>query len=393
MRFNRRVALLTSIFLPENNRMTFSGADRYFVNLYKLLEELGYEPCVWQVGTKKLEFEGMRIEGIPCENQELGGLPELNLQFFERTCDYDQTIYFAPFLAFPRVKPRSVVISHGIAWDYPSHPWSTITGPLYQEWLRRFYYAFTAPDLFVSVDTNTLNWIRATWPGYESKQVYIPNFVDPSLFFPRDEASREKVIILYPRRLTWIRGLDDVKAAARKLTERYDFVEFHFVGRAGNDAAEAEMRKWTEENPHCRYYWVPMAEMPEIYRQADIVLIPTRAGEGTSLSCIEAMASGKAVVSSWVGGLSNLIIDQYNGLLIDINPENLEKAIDDLIRNPEKRRRLGEKALETATVFSIELWKKRWTKALGVIWGGELHESEETTVSHPNRLSASSAEF
>ena len=56
--------------------------------------------------------------------------------------------------------------------------------------------------------------------------------------------------------------------------------------------------------------------MPQVYRYADIVLIPTKAAEGTSLSCLEAMASGRAVIAGCVGGLSDLIVDGYNGLLL-----------------------------------------------------------------------------
>jgi glycosyltransferase involved in cell wall biosynthesis len=299
---------------------------------------------------------------------ELGGMPELNLKFYDAAVDYDQAIYFAPFLAFPRVKPRSVVVSHGIAWDYPGHPWNSISGPLHQDWLRRIFYAVSAPDLLVSVDTNTLNWIRSIWPGYEHKQAYIPNFVDTDLFTPQPN-SGAKIVVLYPRRLTWIRGVDDVKAVAERVTERYNFVEFHFVGRAGQDAEEEQMRIWAEQHPRCKYYWVPMEEMPEVYRQADIVLIPTRAAEGTSLSCLEAMACGKAVINGLVGGLSDLIINDYNGLLVNVAPETLEAALDDLIKNPGKRQRLGAKARETVAAFSLHQWKKRWAKALEETWG------------------------
>lgn len=368
MAYNKRVALLTSLFLPEDDRMMFSGADRYFVNLYKLLEQLGYQPRIWQAGTKQLEYDGMKMQGLPFPEVEFGGMPDLNKKFYDETVDFDQAIYFAPFLAFPRVKPRSIVVSHGIAWDYPGHPWNSVSGPLHQEWLRRIFYAVTAPDLFVSVDTNTLNWIRAIWPGYEHKQVYIPNFVDTEVFTPQLN-SGEKIVVLYPRRLTWIRGVDDVKAIVNRLTDRYNFVEFHFVGRAGNDAEEEKMRHWAEENERCKYYWVPMERMAEIYQKADIVLIPTRAAEGTSLSCLEAMACGKVVISGLVGGLSDLIIDNYNGLLVNVTPETLEAAIDDLIKNPEKRQRLGAKALETAAAFSLQQWKCRWAKALKESWG------------------------
>ena len=288
MKVDRRVAILTRVFITENDRMMLSGADRYLVHLYELLEELGYEPCVFQVGSEARLLNGMKIQGLPKGDAEYGGLPDLNIQFFEHTVSYGQAIYFALPLAFPRVKPRSIVISHGVGWDYPAHPWSTLSGPLKDEWLRRLHYAITAPELVVSVDTNTLNWLRAIWPGYEHKQVYIPNFVDGKEFFPdKDRRGGEPLIILYPRRLTWIRGLDDVKVVAERLTRRYAFVEFHIVGRGGTDKAEAEMYRWAEQNPRCLYYWVPMEDIGDIYRKADIVLIPTRGGKAHPLHALK----------------------------------------------------------------------------------------------------------
>jgi glycosyltransferase involved in cell wall biosynthesis len=367
-----RLAILTSIFVTEDDRIMFSGADRYLVRLYALLEGLGYEPCIWQVGSKDRLVNGMRIQGLPKGDTEFGGLPDLNIQFFEHTASYENAIYFALPLAFPRVKPRSIVISHGIGWDYPAHPWSPLSGPLKDEWLRRLRYAVTASDLVVSVDTNTLNWLRATWPGYEHKQVYIPNFVDQKEFFPNENRrGRKSLIVLYPRRLTWIRGLDDVKVVAERLTRRYDFLEFHIVGRGGTDDSEAEMHRWAGENPRCIYYWVSMENMAELYRKADIVLIPTRGAEGTSLACLEAMACGKPVICGHVGGLTDLVIDQYNGILINVSPETLEAAIEYLVLNPEIRQALGKRALETSEAFSLERWMVKWREALRRVWGDD----------------------
>lgn len=367
---DRGVAILSTIFVMDGgDRVTYGGAERYVIQLCRLLRELGYEPRVWQPGQETHEVEGFLFQGLPWGEIEFAGLPDLNRQFLERTAGYDKAVYMAPFLAFPHLRPRSIVISHGVFWDYPTHPWAVMAaGPFREEWYRRLHFAATAADLFVSVDTNTLNWIRAAWPGHESRQVYIPNFVDTAVFYPGRTAGG-RLTVLYPRRLDMGRGLDDAKAAARVLTRRYPGIEFHFVGRAVEDPIEEEMRRWTAANPRCLYYWLPMEEMPAAYRRADIVLIPTRASEGTSLSCLEAMACGKAVVAGRVGGLTDIVIDGVNGRLIDITPESLIAAVEALIREPETRARLGAKAQETAAAFSLAKWRERWAAALRAVWG------------------------
>jgi glycosyltransferase involved in cell wall biosynthesis len=100
--------------------------------------------------------------------------------------------------------------------------------------------------------------------------------------------------------------------------------------------------------------------MDEAYRLADITVIPTLQSEGTSLSCLEAMASGNAVIATNVGGLPNLILPDYNGLLIEPNLESLRDALLRLIEQPQLRIKLAKQGVEVAKTFDIEIWRSRW---------------------------------
>lgn len=108
--------------------------------------------------------------------------------------------------------------------------------------------------------------------------------------------------------------------------------------------------------------------MPEIFRHMDIALIPTKGTEGTSLSCLEAMAAGCAVITTCVGGLSDLIIDGFNGLLIKPTAENLINAIEYLIQNEAERNRLSQNAKLTAEAFDIRRWKQKWQKVISKVF-------------------------
>lgn len=123
-----------------------------------------------------------------------------------------------------------------------------------------------------------------------------------------------------------------------------------------------------EDRNNIYYYWQPPHAMAEILRHMDIALIPTKGTEGTSLSCLEAMAAGCAVIASPVGGLTDLIIDGYNGLLVKPIPSDLIDAIELLINNCQLREQLGEKARETASAFSIERWREKWAKTIHAVF-------------------------
>lgn len=101
----------------------------------------------------------------------------------------------------------------------------------------------------------------------------------------------------------------------------------------------------------------------------DIALIPSKAAEGTSLSCLEAMACGCALITSYVGGLSDLVINNYNGLLIKPTTDNLVEAISRLLNEPEQARILSRRGVKVAGTFSISRWKKEWQSVIQEVFG------------------------
>jgi trehalose synthase len=85
-----------------------------------------------------------------------------------------------------------------------------------------------------------------------------------------------------------------------------------------------------------------------LQRRADVVLQKSLA-EGFGLTVTEAMAKGRAVVASSVGGLRHQVRDGRNGLLVDpTDLAGVRAALTRLLDDPELRGRLGERAREDA---------------------------------------------
>ena len=79
--------------------------------------------------------------------------------------------------------------------------------------------------------------------------------------------------------------------------------------------------------------------------QSDI-FIQYSTSEGLSRSILEAIASGIPAVVSDVGGNRQLLENGENGFLVSANdPDELYKALEALVTNPELRRGMGNKSV------------------------------------------------
>ena len=89
-------------------------------------------------------------------------------------------------------------------------------------------------------------------------------------------------------------------------------------------------------------------ELQSLYARAAVVACPSRR-EGFGVACLEAMAHGRPVVATDVGGLRDLVVDGETGILVPArDPVALRAALERLLADPELRRRLGSAGRERA---------------------------------------------
>ena len=90
--------------------------------------------------------------------------------------------------------------------------------------------------------------------------------------------------------------------------------------------------------------FVPHDRLVELYDRAAVVACPSHR-EGYGVVCAEAMAHGRPVVASAVGGLRDLVVDGETGLLVPAGDvPALRDALERLLGDSELRRRLGRAA-------------------------------------------------
>jgi glycosyltransferase involved in cell wall biosynthesis len=86
---------------------------------------------------------------------------------------------------------------------------------------------------------------------------------------------------------------------------------------------------------------IPWSEVPHYYAMSDIVVVPSLQ-EAFGLIVSEALACGKPVIGTRVGGIPDQIIDGYNGFLVKPkDPKEIAEKILWLLEHPDKAKQMG----------------------------------------------------
>jgi len=95
--------------------------------------------------------------------------------------------------------------------------------------------------------------------------------------------------------------------------------------------------------------WIQHKELPKIYNQSDIVVVPSQWPEPFGIVAVEGMASHTPIIASRVGGLQTIVEDGRTGYLFDpLNKDELEQKLIKLLDNTSLRLKMGEEGKKKA---------------------------------------------
>lgn len=354
---------------PDGNGMSIGGIQTYITNLIPVLIECGYEVSVYQRSIIDFhkDMESYDVYGIS-QPENYGrkvskALLAKALLYINRS--EDLLVYGCETCITKKVACRTVAIQHGISWDIPFEKCSKSN--YFRHYLGKCLLAWRTNkrvnkvDHLICVDYNFVNWHRAISPYTRTKHVVIPNF---SALPPQqpEKKHQDNINIIFARRFFIHRGTRLFTNVAKSLLSKHANIYITIAG-TGPDADYIHRELDSFQNVNFITY--NSEKSLKIHQDKDIAVIPTIASEGTSLSLLDTMAAGCAVICTNVGGMTNIIIDGYNGLMINPDEDSLYKALDRLIEDKLLRGRLQAKAYETIKeAFSLNIWKSKWAQII-----------------------------
>jgi glycosyltransferase involved in cell wall biosynthesis len=267
--------------------------------------------------------DGSIIDAAPiCLHHHDRRPPDCGVRKLWRECSEE---YFALYVKNPRRKLRSK-----LAFLY-----FWLDAGLKQRFLRRV-------DGVVGVSEGILDIYRRSGLLEGVRSVHaIPNIPPPAPPPPAHEveALRERLalqgrrVVLYVGKFSPGKGTADLVAAAGDVAREFPDALFLFVGEGTLAAGDPHVRRLGP---------LPNREVLGLYPLAEVVVVPSVIPDALSRVILEAMAAGRPVVATRVGGTPELVIDGKTGLLVERHaPAELARAIASLLRDEALRAALG----------------------------------------------------
>lgn len=163
------------------------------------------------------------------------------------------------------------------------------------------------------------------------------------------------------------KGLDVLVEAEPLICRRVPDARIILAGEGRLSLRDLQPRMAHPDHFEIRNYSIPDAEVPDLFRQSDVVVLPyLQATQSGPLHIAGTFA--RPVVVSRVGAMPEVVEDGETGILVSAgDPKELADAVCYLLENPELARRMGEKArsrmaqsesLESVAQAHIEVYRQ-----------------------------------
>ncbi|TMA54053.1 MAG: glycosyltransferase family 4 protein [Deltaproteobacteria bacterium] len=185
---------------------------------------------------------------------------------------------------------------------------------------------------------------RALAPEVASHLVVIPNGVDPDAFAAASGRPHPRPYAAAVGRLVRQKGFDVLLEAFTRVAARGEPIDLLIAGDGLERTSLPAIRDRLGLAERVRFLGtLDRDAVAALYRGALFSVCPSR-WEGLPVACLEAMASGRAVVATAVDGIPDAVLPGETGLLVPAEDAGaLATAMSALLADPALRERLGRR--------------------------------------------------
>ena len=179
--------------------------------------------------------------------------------------------------------------------------------------------------------------------------VQIPNAIDLNLI-PKKSTKQFENQIIFAGRLSKEKGIEILLETATQLPDNYHLLI------AGSGPLEEKVQNLADKKINVHYLgYQSKQNLLSLIRGSDLLIQPSLE-EGMSSTLLEAMACGTCILGSNIEGISEIVENNKNGLLVE--PNNRDELINkilELLPKKEKRLRMANEGLKIVKKYD---WKR-----------------------------------
>ena len=166
---------------------------------------------------------------------------------------------------------------------------------------------------------------------------------------PLNDQGIVKASFLLIARLLGDKGVREYAEAARIIKAQYPDTEFHLVGWIDDNPSaisQVELDTWIKDGR--LKYWGKLSDVRPAIAASSVYVLPSYR-EGTPRTVLEAMAMGRAVITTDAPGCRETVTNGVNGYLVGVKSvEGLVKSMQYFIEDPKLMTEMGQYSREIA---------------------------------------------
>lgn len=169
--------------------------------------------------------------------------------------------------------------------------------------------------------------------------------IDCDVFRPPAQRGGNRPTVLYVGNIARNKGITFLFEAVLTLRRRYPNILLRIVGGGGDDLLSEFRHRARHDGAEQNFEFcgfVPRAELPAYYGDADVFASPAEYELGVANVYVEAMACGCPVIAGTAGGAAEAVTDSETGILIPPGDvDRLVEAIDQIVGDANTRERMS----------------------------------------------------
>ena len=352
--------------LLKKGHQVYAFTSEYTAEDLKKIEQLGAIPITYTLNRGGLNPLADIIATYRLSKKIKAINPDLVFSYFSKP------VIFGTLAAKLAKAPRVVGMLEGLGYTFTEQPEGLSKKTQLIKKIQVFLYKIALPQLdqLIFLNPDDPKDLLEKY-AINVKNIEVLGGIGLNLdHYKYSENFNSNISFIFIARLLAEKGIHDYIKAAKIVKEKYPSVKFTVLGAIDKEALgslkEEELESLVKTN--IIEYPGHVSNVSEWIEKSSVFVLPSYYREGVPRSTQEAMAIGRAVITTDVPGCRETVVDGVNGFLVPKwNPEALAKKMIYFIEHPEQARLMGAESYKIAVEkFDAEKVNQRLVNILGL---------------------------